>query len=122
MCDSVPLLYPGTKNATAKCDQNYGFGKLQAVNETHLYWTWEKTSKSDRRVFGHFNHHNDNDKYDDNNHQSQENQNEDYLWIIQENHKMSYSFLKIAMDFHYKIETISFYLSYRLLVMDLHMA
>lgn len=40
------------------------YGHLQAINRTHLYWSWENTHDNVRTVF------------------------QDYLWIIQEKHGM----------------------------------
>ncbi|XP_068693924.1 acid phosphatase type 7-like isoform X2 [Montipora foliosa] len=48
----------------AKYIEDYGYGHLQAMNKTHLYWEWENTHENNRSVF------------------------QDYLWIVQENHGM----------------------------------
>ena len=40
------------------------YGHLQAINRTHLYWTWENTHENVRPVM------------------------QDYLWIVQEHHGM----------------------------------
>ena len=40
----------------------YSYGHLQAINRTHLHWSWENTHENIRPVF------------------------QDYLWIVQENH------------------------------------
>ncbi|KAM7438504.1 hypothetical protein ABFA07_012029 [Porites harrisoni] len=51
-------------NLSAKYIYDYGYGHLQAINRTHLYWSWENTHDNVRTVF------------------------QDYLWIIQEKHGM----------------------------------
>lgn len=49
---------------SAKYIYDYGYGHLQAINRTHLYWTWENTHENVRSVM------------------------QDYLWIVQEHHGM----------------------------------
>ncbi|XP_020628911.1 acid phosphatase type 7-like isoform X2 [Orbicella faveolata] len=52
------------KKDLAKYIEDYGYGHLQAINRTHLYWTWENTHENVRSVM------------------------QDYLWIVQEHHGM----------------------------------
>ncbi|KAL9987626.1 hypothetical protein ACROYT_G001967 [Oculina patagonica] len=52
------------KKDLAKYIEDYGYGHLQAINRTHLYWTWENTHENIRPVM------------------------QDYLWIVQEHHGM----------------------------------
>lgn len=40
----------------------FSYGHLQAMNQTHLYWSWENTHENVRPVM------------------------QDYLWIVQEHH------------------------------------
>lgn len=32
---------PSFDEPLAACRQNYGYGKLQGTNKTHLHWTWK---------------------------------------------------------------------------------
>ncbi|XP_058947647.2 acid phosphatase type 7 isoform X2 [Pocillopora verrucosa] len=46
----------------AKYIEDYGYGHLQAINKTHMYWSWENTHENVRPAM------------------------QDYLWIVQEHH------------------------------------
>jgi hypothetical protein len=35
----------------AVCRDNYGYGKFQAVNKTHLHWTWSMTGVGTSTTF-----------------------------------------------------------------------